>query len=119
MKNVLVVDDEPDIRQLLKEVLGVKLKNVTIDVASDGVEALNKIKTQQPDLLITDIYMPRIGGIELIEEIQKLKLHFPIIVISAFMNKISDLTLIKADAFVEKPLNLNKLCHTVENLFSS
>ena len=78
---VLVVDDNIIDRRLVKFILQEQL-NVFADTAKDGLEALNKIKLEQFDLVITDIVMPKIEGIELINHIQSISPTTKIIAIS-------------------------------------
>lgn len=72
MKSVLIVDDDSSVRDgLRKHVDWKKLRLQICDTAQDGKEALEKISTHRPDIVITDIYMPEMDGLELIQEISK------------------------------------------------
>lgn len=68
MKKILVVDDDILIRTLVKRDL--EKQDFAIDVAADGSIAWNKIERSAPDLVITDIHMPQMGGLELLERIR-------------------------------------------------
>jgi CheY-like chemotaxis protein len=69
MANIIVVDDEKIIRTLLKEIL--KKAGHEIRITKDGREALDLVNEKEPDLIITDIFMPGKSGLELIMELRK------------------------------------------------
>ena len=85
MWKILIADDEPKIRQGLKDTL----ENFGLPVevcaeARNGLEALEKTKELEPDILLVDICMPKLSGIKFLEELRKLKIECRIIVISGF-----------------------------------
>lgn len=85
MWKVLIADDEPKIRQGLKNTL--EMFNLPITVcaeAKNGLEALDKAMEYHPDILLVDICMPRLGGIQFLEELKKLSMDSRIIIISGF-----------------------------------
>ena len=69
MKKILIVDDEPHISTILKQSL--ERSDYLVDIAMNGQQALDKIAQEMPDLLITDIQMPKMNGIELCEAISR------------------------------------------------
>ncbi|WP_100406496.1 response regulator [Bacillus solitudinis] len=72
MRSVLIIDDDPEIRKGLFNHIPWKRLNLSVtDTASDGVDALSKIRKSPPDILITDIYMPKMNGLELIKSLYK------------------------------------------------
>lgn len=81
-QSVLIVENEYQIRELLKDILE---DNYTIIEAGNGLEALEQIKKKRPDLIISDIEMPQMSGIELLEELKNNKFtnHIPVIFLSA------------------------------------
>ena len=79
---VLYVEDNEDVREATYELLEDVFGNV--DMGIDGLDGLEKFKNNQYDLIITDINMPRLNGIELIKEIRELNINIPILVISAY-----------------------------------
>ena len=81
-KTVLFVEDEDLLRDAIAKFLGRRCKEVY--VASNGKEGLKAYKKHKPDLVITDIEMPRMNGIELIDEIEKLDPDNPTIIVSAY-----------------------------------
>ncbi len=82
MKKIIIVEDEEILRNLLHKKLTVE--GYQVDVAEDGEEGLSKIKADRPDLILLDIIMPKMNGIEMLEEMVKdesLK-DIPVIVVS-------------------------------------
>lgn len=113
--HILVVDDEPDIRQLLKEILEDEGFNVT--VAENGETARQAYRQHQPSLILLDIWMPDIDGITLLKEWnQDGNLSMPVIMMSGHgtVETAVEATRLGAFDFIEKPLSLAKLLLTVE-----
>jgi DNA-binding response OmpR family regulator len=83
MKRLLLCDDEPHIVEGLRYLL--RAPDRQIDVATDGVEALERIRAAVPDLLIVDVMMPRMGGLEVVASLQadEATHHVPIIILTA------------------------------------
>ncbi|MCG8569157.1 MAG: hybrid sensor histidine kinase/response regulator [Spirochaetes bacterium] len=81
-KTILVVDDSLHTREIEKSIL--ELENYKVITASDGIDAIQKLKTSQCDLIITDINMPRMNGLEMIKKVKSAKqfTHTPIIIVS-------------------------------------
>ena len=106
---ILIVDDEEEIRLLLKEFL--EKKDFEVLVAEDGQKALELAEKHIPDLVITDLLLPKEHGIDVMHEIKD-RFFIPIIAISGIYKKdeikekIDDIYL---DGFYEKPLNLEEL----------
>ena len=84
---VLVVDDEPSIRDLLSKMLA--LVDYDVDVASDGQSALEHMRLGRYDLLITDLRMPGMDGISVIHAARRLQADLPVIVITGFSTEAS------------------------------
>ncbi|GLQ31120.1 response regulator transcription factor [Litoribrevibacter albus] len=82
MKRVLIVDDQASIKLFIKSILDSIGVPMIVEFASDGREAIKAISTELPDLVITDIFMPRMDGIELIEHILPLENRPTIIAIT-------------------------------------
>lgn len=83
--NVLLVEDEKNLAQLLKSAIGENFASFTI--ASNGKEGLERFLKLSPDLVITDIMMPEMTGLEMAEELKKVNSDIPIIILSAFSEK--------------------------------
>lgn len=82
---ILFVEDEVNISKLLKDALSDYFYSFTI--AGDGLEGIEKFKSINPDIVITDILMPNLDGLEMTKEIRKIDENVPIIVLSAFSDK--------------------------------
>lgn len=115
MANILVVDDERSIRNTLKDVLEYEKHNV--ELAEDGVSALELIKQKEFDLVLCDIKMPRMDGTELLEKIMEVSPDTQVVMISGHGNIETAVESIKKGAFdfIEKPLDLNRLLVTIKN----
>jgi len=111
---ILIVDDEEGIRSLLKEFF--QNKDFEVLVAEDGQQALELAEKHHPDLVITDLLLPKEHGIDVMHKIKDL-FFIPIIAISGIYKKneikekIDDIYL---DGFYEKPLNLEELFKGVQ-----
>lgn len=115
MYNILVVDDDKEIVKAIEIYLG--KENYKIFKAYDGEEALNSIKNNQVHLVILDIMMPNIDGIETLEEIRK-KQNIPVIMLSAKSEDIDKINALNigADDYVTKPFNPVELIARVNAL---
>src|SRR5215470_12220839 len=106
--NILVVDDEPQITRVLKTTLA--SQGYGVRSAADGQDALDQLKSWSPDLIITDLRMPRVDGLELCRAV-RLGSHIPIIVLSVKSEEIMKVQALDAgaDDYVTKPFSLNEL----------
>ena len=80
MSNILIIDDEKAIRKTLSEILS--YEGYKIDEAGDGEEGLRKVKEKEYDVILCDIKMPKIDGIEFLEKTKETHPDIPIIMIS-------------------------------------
>ncbi|HET6559727.1 MAG TPA: sigma-54 dependent transcriptional regulator [Prolixibacteraceae bacterium] len=115
MSRILVIDDERSIRNTLKDIL--EFEKYKVDVAEDGFKALELIKTTDFDVILCDIKMPGMDGIEVLQKIEELKPDTPVVMISGHGNIDTAVESIKKGAFdfIEKPLDLNRLLITLRN----
>src|SRR5258705_2154360 len=114
-QRIVVVDDESDIRTLLKEILSEE--GYEVDVAADAGQARTSRARQSPDLCLLDIWMPDTDGITLLREWSRGQgLDFPVVMMSGHgtVETAVEATRLGAFDFVEKPLSLAKLLRTVE-----
>ncbi len=84
MSSILIIDDEKSIRKTLTEILS--YEGYKIDEASDGEEGLKKFKEKTYDLVLCDIKMPKLDGIEFLEKARQINSDVPIIIISGHGN---------------------------------
>jgi excisionase family DNA binding protein len=86
-QRVLVVDDEANVRDVLAKTLAIA--EYEVDVVADGPSALNRMRASAYDLLITDLKMPGMDGLSLIEQARRLKSDLPVIIITGFSSESS------------------------------
>ncbi|MFM7006737.1 MAG: sigma-54-dependent transcriptional regulator [Flavobacteriales bacterium] len=106
---VLLIDDERAIRRALREIL--EFEACVVDEAENGNQALEKLKARTYDLIFSDIKMPQMDGLELLDQILALGIETPIIMISGHGTVETAVGAIKKGAFdfIEKPLDLNRI----------
>ena len=114
-KTILVCDDDPSLRELVRAVLGPRYLFVE---AEDGTEALILTRELRPDLIVLDVMLPGLSGIEVLEA---LKLEdelrsIPVVVITAWSHAEIDAQVAGADRFVSKPFDPDDLSAAVEEL---
>ena len=115
MSRILVIDDERSIRNTLKDIL--EFEKYQVELAEDGMVALELLKTNGFDVILCDIKMPGMDGIEVLQKIELMKSDTPVIMISGHGNIDTAVEAIKKGAydFIEKPLDLNRLLITLRN----
>ncbi|MEQ8625943.1 MAG: sigma-54 dependent transcriptional regulator [Vicingaceae bacterium] len=115
MGKILIIDDDKPIRNTLREIL--EFEKFQVDDAEDGASGISKIKKGGFDLVLCDIKMPKMDGIEVLEKIQEIKPDFPVVMISGHGSIETAVEAIKLGAFdfIAKPLDLNRLLVTVRN----
>jgi len=111
---LLVVDDEENIRFLFKEEL--EEEGYSVAVASNGLEALEKIKKSIFDLVILDIKMPGMNGIEALNEIKNMNKNLPVILCSAYGEFKQDFSSWASDGYVVKSADTKELKQTIQGL---
>lgn len=113
--SILIVDDEPSIVQSLSGLL--TDEGFEVITANNGYEALKIIDAEAPDLVLLDIWMPGIDGIETLKEIKKSNAALPVIIITGHGNVETAVKATKLGAFdlIEKPLNIDKVIVAINN----
>ena len=109
MMQVLLIDDERAIRRALREIL--EFEGCVVEEAENGAQALEKLKTHTYELIFSDIKMPQMDGLELLNQILALGIETPVIMISGHGTVETAVGAIKKGAFdfIEKPLDLNRI----------
>jgi len=117
MSKILIVEDEASIRRVLVKILSEEDKSHEIYEAEDGLIALNKIKKENFDLILCDIKMPKMDGIEVLEFTKKIKPEIPIVMISGHGDLDTAVDSMRKGAYdyISKPPDLNRLLNTVRN----
>jgi len=115
MPTILVVDDEASIRRTLREIL--EYEDFGVEEAVDGEEALTAIREHSYDLVLLDVKMPKVDGMEVLESIAEETADLPVVMISGHgtIETAVEATKLGAYDFVEKPPDLNRLLLTVRN----
>jgi len=115
MSKILIIDDERSIRRALREIL--EFEQFEVDEAENGIEGVEKAKTDVYDVIFCDIKMPGKDGMEVLDELIQANVDSPIIMISGHGNIETAVDSIKKGAFdfIEKPLDLNRILVTVRN----
>lgn len=115
-KKILLIDDEADIRSLFSELLGI---DYTVMTAVDGADGLKAVFEKKPDLVILDIKMPRMNGIEVLKKVKNFFPSLPVILYSAFSSYKTVYAASLADAFVVKSPDVTELQETVRTLLGA
>lgn len=117
MSKILVVEDEAAIRRVLVKILSEESDSYEVEEAEDGLKGLESIKNNDYDLVLCDIKMPKMDGVEVLEGAKKIKPEVPFIMISGHGDLDTAVNTMRAGAFdyISKPPDLNRLLTTVRN----
>ena len=122
-KTVLIVDDEPAIVRTLKDALGVfgHEHGYKVETAGDGADALVALEREQFDLVLLDMYMPRMSGLELLERMRQLRMQTPVLMLTGNddARTAADALASGIFAYIPKPFELQQLEHLVSLAVSS
>ncbi|APF20567.1 response regulator [Caldithrix abyssi] len=116
MVKVLVVDDAPDVREMISDFLQMEGYNVV--TASNGLEALEVMEKENPQVAVVDIEMPRMNGLEFAKKVLNQNPDFPIVIISAYVEKYSMeyISKIGIKNILRKPIKLVELSKAIKEL---
>ncbi|MEN2400681.1 sigma-54 dependent transcriptional regulator [Flavobacterium sp. MC2016-06] len=117
MSKILIIEDEASIRRVLVKILSEENDAYQVDEAEDGAAGLEKIKNNDYDLVLCDIKMPKLDGVEVLEEAKKIKPEIPMVMISGHGDMETAIHTMRLGAFdyISKPPDLNRLLNTVRN----
>ncbi|MFW0737954.1 MULTISPECIES: sigma-54-dependent transcriptional regulator [unclassified Flavobacterium] len=117
MSKILIIEDEASIRRVLVKILSEENDTYQVDEAEDGAAGLEKIKNNDYDLVLCDIKMPKLDGVEVLEEAKKIKPEIPMVMISGHGDMETAIHTMRLGAFdyISKPPDLNRLLNTVRN----
>ena len=121
MSRILIIEDEIAIRRVLTKILNEEDSNFIITEAHDGLMGVNFIKENEVDLILCDIKMPKMDGMEVLDFIKKLKPEIPIVMISGHGDLDTAVEIMRKGAFdyISKPPDLNRLLTTVRNALNN
>ena len=117
MPKILIIEDEAAIRRVLVKILSEENDTYEVDEAEDGLIGIEKIKKEDFDLILCDIKMPKMDGVEVLEAVKKIKPEIPIVMISGHGDIDTAVNTMRLGAFdyISKPPDLNILLNTVRN----
>ncbi|RYJ41711.1 sigma-54-dependent transcriptional regulator [Flavobacterium beibuense] len=117
MSKILIIEDEAAIRRVLSKILAEESDSYKIEEAEDGQQGIEKIKNDDFDLVLCDIKMPKMDGVEVLEAIKKIKPEIPFVMISGHGDLETAVQTMRLGAFdyISKPPDLNRLLNTVRN----
>ena len=117
MSKILIIEDEAAIRRVLKKIISEESDSYQVEEAEDGLEGIEAIKNNDYDLVLCDIKMPKMDGVEVLEKAKKIKPETPIVMISGHGDLDTAVNTMRLGAFdyISKPPDLNRLLNTVRN----
>ena len=115
MSKILIIEDEAAIRRVLVKILSEESDTYNVEEAEDGLSGIEKIKKEDFDLVLCDIKMPKMDGVEVLEAVKKIKPEIPIVMISGHGDLDTAVNTMRLGAFdyISKPPDLNRLLNTV------
>ena len=117
MSKILIIEDEAAIRRVLKKIISEENDSYEVEEAEDGLSGIELIKDKDYDLVLCDIKMPKMDGVEVLEKAKKLKPEIPMVMISGHGDLDTAVNTMRLGAFdyISKPPDLNRLLNTVRN----
>ncbi|MGB1043213.1 MAG: sigma-54-dependent transcriptional regulator [Tenacibaculum sp.] len=117
MSKILIIEDEAAIRRVLKKIISEENDAYQVEEAEDGLVGIEMIKNNDYDLVLCDIKMPKMDGVEVLEKAKKIKPETPMVMISGHGDLDTAVNTMRLGAFdyISKPPDLNRLLNTVRN----
>ena len=117
MSKILIIEDEAAIRRVLAKIISEENDTYYVEEAEDGLLGIEMIKNNDYDLVLCDIKMPKMDGVEVLEKAKKIKPEIPIVMISGHGDLDTAVNTMRLGAFdyISKPPDLNRLLNTVRN----
>ncbi|WP_442267207.1 sigma-54-dependent transcriptional regulator [Tenacibaculum sp. ZS6-P6] len=117
MSKILIIEDEAAIRRVLKKIISEENDSYQVEEAEDGLAGIELIKNNDYDLVLCDIKMPKMDGVEVLEKAKKIKPEIPMVMISGHGDLDTAVNTMRLGAFdyISKPPDLNRLLNTVRN----
>ena len=121
-RRILVVEDEPDIRELLAELLGTGIENAVVEAREDGPSALRAIAATPPDLIVTDFKMPGMNGLDMLAHVRLQQPNIPAILITAFPDldiAVRAINEARVQSFLQKPIEPQQVLRVVGGILAA
>ena len=117
MSKILIIEDEAPIRRVLTKILSEESDTYLVQEAEDGLQGIELVKNEDFDLILCDIKMPKMDGVEVLEAVKKMKPEIPMVMISGHGDLETAIQTMRLGAFdyISKPPDLNRLLNTVRN----
>ncbi len=117
MSKILIIEDEAQIRRVLTKILSEENDTYSVQEAEDGLQGIELVKNEDFDLILCDIKMPKMDGVDVLEAIKKIKPEIPMVMISGHGDLETAIQTMRLGAFdyISKPPDLNRLLNTVRN----
>jgi len=117
MSKILIIEDEASIRRVLSKIISEENESYNVEQAEDGLLGIEMIMNNDYDLVLCDIKMPKMDGVEVLEKAKKIKPEIPIVMISGHGDLDTSVNTMRLGAFdyISKPPDLNRLLNTVRN----
>ena len=117
-KTILVVDDEKDVIESMKNIL--ERRGYSVLTALNGIEGLQKIRKEKPDLIVTDVLMPEMDGYKFYKELKRSTntAQIPVIIVTARGQMEDTFKVVGVDGFITKPFSPQDLCSEIEGLLN-
>ena len=117
MSKILIIEDEAAIRRVLKKIISEENDSYQVEEAEDGLAGIEMIMNKDYDLVLCDIKMPKMDGVEVLEKVKKIKPETPMVMISGHGDLDTAVNTMRLGAFdyISKPPDLNRLLNTVRN----
>jgi DNA-binding response OmpR family regulator len=123
IKSILLVDDDLDDQKFFDEALKLVDKSVTLYTAKDGVDAIEQLMVKTPDVILLDLNMPRMNGVEFLQELKASNRFrsIPVIIYSSFLSTCDKVEVMSLGAkqFVRKPIAFGETVNTIKQLLST
>ncbi|HXE81972.1 MAG TPA: response regulator [Gemmatimonadales bacterium] len=121
MAHILVIDDDPDIRDTVRRTL--ESRGHTVEVADDGSRGIDALAARAPDLVITDVFMPRQDGVETLLELRKAFPRLRVIAMSGgsssgLINLLEEMEMLGANQTIPKPFTPKELMKAVNEVLA-
>lgn len=123
IKSIMLIDDDLDDQKFFDEALKVVDKSIELYTATDGMDAIEKLTLKTPDIILLDLNMPRMNGVEFLQELKASNRFrdIPVVIYSSFLSTCDKVEVVALGAkqFVRKPIAFGETVHTIRQLLEN